>query len=81
MPFFSAPENQESRKKGGAKQVMKRRIRVRGVRRKNVDLDKLAFALLRLVEQLSPTEREQLRATRKPVGDESADDPATGSAS
>lgn len=49
---------------------MKRRIRVRGVRREHADLDKLAFALLRLVEQLTPTERQRLRATCKPTAEE-----------
>lgn len=39
---------------------MKKRIRVRAVHRTEVDLDKLAFALLRLSEQLTPAERRRL---------------------
>lgn len=46
---------------------MKRPIRVRGARRQNVDLDKLAFALLRLVEQLTPEERVVLKAEAGPA--------------
>lgn len=47
---------------------MKRRIRVRGERREQTDLDKLAFALLRLAEQLTPEECERLRAIQRKAG-------------
>ncbi|MDQ1438343.1 MAG: hypothetical protein QOK43_1972 [Acidimicrobiaceae bacterium] len=39
---------------------MARPIRVRAVNRTEVDLDKLAFALLRFAEQLTPAERDRL---------------------
>lgn len=39
---------------------MPRRIRVRAVQRQEVDLDKLALALLRLAEQLTPAEQQRL---------------------
>ncbi len=38
--------------------TMTRRIRIRAVERKDIDLDKLAFALLRLARQLVATESE-----------------------
>jgi hypothetical protein len=60
---------------------MKRRIRVRAMRRKEVDLDKLAFALLRLVEQLSPTERKRWLATHDPASADEPVGPVTGDGS
>ncbi|HVF74607.1 MAG TPA: hypothetical protein VM938_06120 [Acidimicrobiales bacterium] len=60
---------------------MKRRIRVRGVRRREPDLDKLAFALLRLVEQLTPEERHRLQASCKPMGDGGTDQTVPGAGS
>jgi hypothetical protein len=46
---------------------MARRIRVRAVHRQEANIDKLAFALLRLSEQLTPAERKRLakRAARR----------------
>ncbi|MEA3078199.1 MAG: hypothetical protein QOF60_3107 [Actinomycetota bacterium] len=57
--------------------MTQRRIRVRGQRRQQVDLDKLAFALLRLVEQLSPDERRtaSAKAQLSPNGTENERSP------
>jgi hypothetical protein len=51
------------------------------MRRKEVDLDKLAFALLRLVEQLSPTERKRWLATHDPASVDERVGPVTGDGS